>query len=90
MQIYTFTGLLRWYTVTGDTGSSPGLGRSPGLGNGNLFCYSCLGKSHGQRHLAGYSLLGFQRIGNDSAIKYIDIYILSKNYLKKAHDQFFT
>ena len=27
----------------GDLGSIPGLGRSPGEGNGNLFQYSCLG-----------------------------------------------
>ena len=27
----------------------PGLGRSPGAGNGNLLQYSCPGKSHGQR-----------------------------------------
>ena len=26
----------------GDTGSTPGLGRSPGEGNGNPFQYSCL------------------------------------------------
>ena len=26
----------------GDPGSIPGLGRSPGLGNGNLLQYSCL------------------------------------------------
>ena len=25
----------------GDTGSIPGLGRSPGVGNGNLLQYSC-------------------------------------------------
>ena len=25
-----------------DMGSIPGLGRSPGVGNGNLFQYSCL------------------------------------------------
>ena len=33
------------------------LGRedSPGGGNGNPLQYSCLGKSHGQRSLAGYS-----------------------------------
>ena len=37
-----------------DEGSIPGLGRSPGVGNGNppLFLP---GKSHGQRSLAGYS-----------------------------------
>ena len=27
----------------GDVGSIPGLGRSPGGGNGNTFQYSCLG-----------------------------------------------
>ena len=27
---------------TGDTGLIPGLGRSPGVGNGNLLQYSCL------------------------------------------------
>ena len=26
----------------GDVGSIPGLGRSPGIGNGSLFQYSCL------------------------------------------------
>ena len=30
---------------TGDMGSNPGLGRSPGVGNGNLFQYSCLENS---------------------------------------------
>ena len=30
----------------GDLGSIPGLGRSPGAGNGNSFQYSCLGKFH--------------------------------------------
>ena len=39
----------------GDTGSVPGLGRSPGGGNGNPLQYSCPKKSHGQRSLAGYS-----------------------------------
>ena len=33
----------------------PGLGRSPGEGNGNLLQYSCLGKSHRQRSLVNYS-----------------------------------
>ena len=30
---------------TGDLGSIPGSGRSPGVGNGNPFQYSCLGTS---------------------------------------------
>ena len=32
----------------GDTGSIPGLGRSPGVGNGNPLQYSCLGNSMGR------------------------------------------
>ena len=43
---------------TRDAGSFPGLGRSPGGGNGNPFQYSSPGKSHGQRSLAGYSSRG--------------------------------
>ena len=34
-------------------GSIPGSGRSLGEGNGNPLQYSCLGKSHEQRSLAG-------------------------------------
>jgi len=29
----------------GDTGSIPGLGRSPGVGNGNALQYFCLGNT---------------------------------------------
>ena len=36
-----------------DEGSLPGSGGSPGVGNGNLLQYSCLGSSHGQRSLMG-------------------------------------
>ena len=39
-------------------GSIPGLGRSPGEGNGNLLQYSCLEKSHAQRSLVEYSPWG--------------------------------
>ena len=42
----------------GDPGSIPGLGRSPGGGNGNPLQYSCLGNPHGQRSLEGYSARG--------------------------------
>ena len=41
-----------------DVGSIPGLGRSPGVGNGNPLQYSCLENPHGQRTLAGYSPQG--------------------------------
>ena len=42
----------------GDPGSIPGLGRSPGEGNGNPIQYACLENPHGQRSLAGYSPWG--------------------------------
>ena len=57
-----------------DGGSIPGLGRSPGGGNGNPLQYSCLGNSmyggvsratvHGvaQRSLAGYSPRGRKKL----------------------------
>ena len=42
----------------GDVGLIPGLGRSPGEGNGNPLKYSCLENSHGWRSLVGYSPWG--------------------------------
>ena len=36
----------------------PGMGRSPGEGNGNPLQYSCLEDPHGQRSLVGYSPCG--------------------------------
>ena len=44
--------------TVGDLVSIPRSGRSPGEGNGYLLQYSCLGKPHGQRNLAGYSPWG--------------------------------
>ena len=38
-----------------DTGSVPGLGRSPAGGHGNPLQYSYIENPHGQRSLAGYS-----------------------------------
>ena len=46
----------------GDTGSIPGLERSPGEGNDNLLQYSCLGNPTGQRSLAGYSPWGHKEL----------------------------
>ena len=43
---------------TGDPGSIPGLGRSPGGGHGNPLQYPCLENPYGQRSLADYSPLG--------------------------------
>ena len=42
----------------GDPGSIPGLGRSPGEGNGNPLQYSCLENSMDKRSLVGYSPWG--------------------------------
>ena len=39
----------------GDMGLIPGWGKSPGERTGNPLQYPCLGKSHGQRSLAGCS-----------------------------------
>ena len=42
----------------GDSGSIPGLGRSPGEGNGNPLQYSCLENPHIERSLVGCSPWG--------------------------------
>ena len=42
----------------GDTGSIPGLGRSPLRGHGNPLPVFLPGESHGQRSLVGYSSRG--------------------------------
>ena len=47
---------------TGDQGSIPGLGRSPGGGHGNLLQYSCLENPHGQRSPVGYSPWGHKEL----------------------------
>jgi len=47
---------------TGDTGSIPGSGRFPGREYGDPLQYSCWGKSHGQRSLAGYSSWGCKEL----------------------------
>ena len=44
----------------GDPGLIPGLGRSPGEGNGNPLQYSCVENPHGQRSLAGYRPRGYK------------------------------
>ena len=44
--------------ATGDTGSIPGLGRSPGVEHGIPLQYSCLENPHEQRSLVGYSPWG--------------------------------
>ena len=46
----------------GKLGSIPGLGRSPGGGNGNTLQYSGLENPHGQRSLVDYSPWGHKEL----------------------------
>ena len=48
-----------------DADSFPGLGKSPGVGNGNLLHYSGLEKIHGQKESGGLQSMGPQRIRHD-------------------------
>ena len=52
-----------------NVGLIPGLGRSPGEGNGKPLQYSCFEKSYGLRSLVGYSPLGYKRILSDLVTK---------------------
>ena len=49
----------------GDVGLIPGSGRSPGEGNGYPLQSYCLGNSHGERSLAGYSPWDHKRVRYD-------------------------
>ena len=52
-----------------DTGSIPGLGRSPGEGNGNPLQHSCLGNSLDREGPSRLQSMGSQRVGHDLATK---------------------
>ena len=49
----------------GDPGLIPGLGRSPGEGNGSPLTVFLPGESYGQRSLVGYSPWGPKRVGHN-------------------------
>ena len=53
---------------TGDVGSIPGLGGSPGEGNGNPLQYSCLGNPK-DRGACGLQSIGLQRVRHDWVTK---------------------
>ena len=72
-------GLSRWYSIKNlladaadikDVGSIPGLGRSPGEGNGKPTPVFLPGKSHGPRSLAGYSLWGHKESDTTECMQY--------------------
>ena len=62
---------------TGDLGSIPGSGRSPGEGNGNPLQYSCLGNpmDRGIWHAAAH---GSQRVGHDLVTNHYHHHLLPK------------
>ena len=53
----------------GNPGSIPGLGRSPGEGNGNPLQYSCLGHPMDREDPGQLQSMGLQRIGHDLVTK---------------------
>ena len=55
---------------TGEAGSIPGSGRSPGGRHGDPLHYSCLENPHGQRSLAGYGPWGHKELEMTAAIKH--------------------
>ena len=70
--------------IPGDEGSIPGLGRSPGEGNGNPLQYSCLGNPT-VRGARGYSPRGHQELGpteqlNNNKYHLLVCFIVSKSY----------
>ena len=52
----------------GDLGSVPGLGRSPGEGNGNPLQYSCLENSMDRGAGNGLQSMGSERVRHDWAM----------------------
>ena len=53
---------------TGDVGSIPGLGRTPGVGNGNPLQYSCL--RNPIEEPGGLQSMGLQRVGHNLATEH--------------------
>ena len=50
---------------TRDTGLIPGLGRSPGEGNGNSLQYSCIWKTPWTEEPNGLQSMGLQRVEHE-------------------------
>ena len=81
-----------------DAGSIPGSGGSPGEVNSNSLQYSCLGESHGQRSLVGYSQWGRREsnmTGNTGTTycymkesKVQDPYVIVQRFLPLSNNSF--
>ena len=59
---------------TGDLGSMPGLGKSPGGGHGNPLQHSCLENPHEQRRLAGCSPWGCTELNTTKQVSIAQTY----------------
>ena len=62
-----------------DGGSIPGLGRSPGVGNGNLLWYSCQGNPM-DRGAWGLESMGSQKVRHNGATEHAHTYLKLKSY----------
>ena len=61
---------------TGDLGSIPGSGRSPGEGNGYPLQHSCLENPHRQRSLEGYSPWGLKELATTEQLTHFHLYYI--------------
>ena len=68
---------------SGDLGSIPGSGRSPGEGNGNPPQFSCLENPHGQRSLVGCSPWDHKELDTTEwlTLSLFHIYIIYISYI---------
>ena len=66
---------------TGDSGSTSGLGSSPGGRHGNSLQYSCLENPHGQRSLEGYHPWGCKESDTTESKHSSSIMFLSKSFV---------
>ena len=64
---------------TGDPGSIPGSGRSPGEGNGNTLQYSCL-ENYMNTGAWQATVHGVQRVGHDWGTNMLNTNFISCNY----------
>ena len=63
-----------------DPGSIPGLGRSPGEGNGNPLQLLLPGRSHGWRSLVGYSPWGRKESDMTERLHFLSLFFLYLTY----------
>ena len=60
----------------GDLGSSPGLGRSPGEGNGNPLQYCCLENPKDRGAWYTYSLWGRKELGTTERLHFTSLHLI--------------